>query len=490
MLSEDDYDGPGGVERREIQDNVHGLITLSPLAYSIINTDVFKRLKQLKQLGNAHEVFPSGNHTRFEHSLGVMHIAGQLCEALGQGEVTETDKLCVEIAGLCHDLGHGPYSHLWEVFVRSVDKNTKWTHEQSSLDMLDLILKRYKIQLSDYKLNDNDLIFIKELIFGPLEGQDPKKEYPYKGRGPEKYFLYEIISNKITGIDVDKWDYFLRDNLNLKIGITFDHKRFLKNMALKDWPFFEDDKNKLTVKRIAIRDKEFDNCQEMFLDRSRLHRKGYQHRVVKMFDKMMVDVWTAANDHFPLLTGQAGKFYKLSEACEDVVALSKLTDEWVNQSIRNSSDPGLEEARNILKRIDDRDKYKIIAQIENGSIEGSECYYEESLRETSGLLSPTEADTENQAILRPEDLCIFKKNINMGRKDKTNPVLSMLFYDKHGKVVVKKEDELREIAPAKIYEEQLFVLCRRNNPELVGQARNAVQNWADKFPGWTTKYLL
>ena len=75
--------------------------------------------------------------------------------------------------------------------------------------------------------------------------------------GPEKYFLYEIISNKITGIDVDKWDYFLRDNLNLRIGITFDYKRFfksvkmaltysafrfLKNMAIADWPFFEDGK--------------------------------------------------------------------------------------------------------------------------------------------------------------------------------------------------------------------------------------------------------
>ena len=47
---------------------------LSPLAYKIINTTIFKRLKNLKQLGNSHEVFPSGNHTRFEHSLGVMHI--------------------------------------------------------------------------------------------------------------------------------------------------------------------------------------------------------------------------------------------------------------------------------------------------------------------------------------------------------------------------------------------------------------------------------
>jgi len=73
--------------------------------------------------------------------------------------------------------------------------------------------------------------------------------------------MYEIISNKLTGVDVDKWDYFLRDDLNLKIGITFDYKRFLKNISITDWPFFPEDEARLNVKRIAIRDKEFDNCQ-------------------------------------------------------------------------------------------------------------------------------------------------------------------------------------------------------------------------------------
>ena len=83
----------------------------------------------------------------------------------------------------------------------------------------------------------------------------------------------------------------------------------------------------------------------------------------------------------------------------------------------------------------------------------------------------------------------------------------MLFYDKHGKVIVKTEEELQEIAPSKLYEEQLFVLCRsdifqslvhyfisvfirRNNPALEGKAREMVQNWASKFPDWRTNYLV
>lgn len=476
-------------EDRQVQDSVHGLITLSPLAYRIINTSVFKRLKGLKQLGCVHEVYPSGVHTRFEHSLGVMHIAGELCSALN---VTGKDKLCVEIAGLCHDLGHGPFSHLYEALIRTANPESKWTHEQSSLDMLDLIIQRYKIDLSDYNLDDNDLDFIKELIYGPLDGQDKTKEFPYKGRGPEKYFLYEIISNKITGVDVDKWDYFLRDNLSLKIGITFDYKRFLKNVGIKEWPFFANDESSLMVNRIAIREKEFDNCQEMFLDRSRLHRKGYQHRVTRIFDKMMIDAWIAANEFFPPVAGKCGILYTLAEACDDVVALSKLTDEWVNQTIRNSSEPGLEKARDILKRIDDRDKYKVIAEIGQGPLNKSEQHYEESLlfsTRQAGLSDDVEEDgAQDSTALRPGDLCVIKNMINMGRKDGTNPVLNMLFYDKSGRVEVKTEDELKQIAPAKLFEEKLFVLCRRNAPEVLAQATQAVGKWVANCPDWQVRY--
>jgi len=476
-------------EDRQVQDSVHGLITLSPLAYKIINTDVFKRLKGLKQLGCVHEVYPSGIHSRFEHSLGVMHIAGELCTAL---HVTGKDKLCVEIAGLCHDLGHGPFSHLYEALIRTTNPESKWTHEQSSLDMLDLIIERYKIDLSDYDLDENDLDFIKELIFGPLDRENQDKVFPYKGRGPEKYYLYEIISNKITGVDVDKWDYFLRDNLNLKIGLTFDYKRLLKNVTVKTWPFSANDEQSLLVERIAIRDKEFDNCQEMFLDRSRLHRKGYQHRVTRIFDKMLIDAWIAANDNFPPIAGKDGTLYKLAEACDDVVALSKLTDDWVNQSIRNSSGPGLEQARSILKRIDDREKYKVIAEIGCGALPNREQEFEELLLAFAHQMVPfdntEEAGAQEVTALNPSELTVIKNNINMGRKDGTNPVLNMLFYDKNGNVGRKKEDDLKQIAPEKLFEEKLFVLCRRNDPEVVEQAISVVEQWVAQFPDWQVKY--
>ena len=117
--------------------------------------------------------------------------------------LTAADQLCVEIAALLHDLGHGPFSHLWESFTKLANPGSSWEHEKSSLEMLDLMLASElinlhifsfishiftladnNIKLEQYGLNPiDDLVFIKELIDGPLD--KAAAGYPYKGRGRE-----------------------------------------------------------------------------------------------------------------------------------------------------------------------------------------------------------------------------------------------------------------------------------------------------------------
>ncbi len=154
-------------------------------------------------------------------------------------EITRKDSICVMIAGLCHDLGHGPCSHLWEAFMKKANPALNFRHEDYSIKMLDHLIEKNnpKNTLNELEeITDVDILFIKELIAGPIdettglsikeESQDDNGEWKYRGRTKKKSFLYEIIANHVTGIDVDKMDYIVRDNKHFKIGQTFDVPRF------------------------------------------------------------------------------------------------------------------------------------------------------------------------------------------------------------------------------------------------------------------------
>ena len=100
----------------EIYDIIHGNIIISPLAKKIIDTEEFQRLRNIKQLGCCNFVFPSATHTRFEHSIGVYHLSCKYIDILNRKKVyyNETERKCITLAALIHDLGHGPYSHLFD----------------------------------------------------------------------------------------------------------------------------------------------------------------------------------------------------------------------------------------------------------------------------------------------------------------------------------------------------------------------------------------
>ena len=131
----------------EVYDIIHGNIMIDPLATRIINTEEFQRLRNIKQLGCCNYVFPSAVHTRFEHSIGVYHLASKYIEILKKEiQFTENQIKCILCAALIHDLGHGPYSHLFdELFDQS--KN----HEFRSIQIFKNMNQKYNLDFKDEK---------------------------------------------------------------------------------------------------------------------------------------------------------------------------------------------------------------------------------------------------------------------------------------------------------------------------------------------------
>uniref|UniRef100_A0AAQ6IRM4 HD domain-containing protein n=1 Tax=Anabas testudineus TaxID=64144 RepID=A0AAQ6IRM4_ANATE len=411
-------------------DSVHGHMEFHPLLVKIIDTPQFQRLRYIKQLGGAYFVFPGASHNRFEHCLGVGYLAGELAQALktkhdkeGQNLIDEKDILCVQIAGLCHDLGHGPLSHMFESVFGVLQ------HEQISTEMFKHLVKENGLKplMKQYGLSDLDLIFIEEMI----DREDKDGNLRFEGRGEDKSFLYEIVSNKTNGVDVDKFDYFARDCHHLGMQNNFDYRRFLKFARVCE---AEDGK-----KHICIRDKEVFNMYDFFYTRYCLHRRAYQHRVNKVIEIMIKDVLSKVKDI------KIHGFEKtLFESIDDMAAYTKLTDSLL-QVILFSTDENLKEAKKILARICSRDLYVFLG----------ETLVAESKKEKL-------AKVLRDQKLKPEDFEIVKFDINYGMKEK-NPIETVYFYTKSNpqKAVKLPKEQVSHLLPDTFSETFIRVYCKK-----------------------------
>src|ERR1041384_1291833 len=106
-------------DAKRIADPVHGTIGISELEAKVITTQVFQRLRNIKQLGLAHYVYPGADYSRLSHSLGACHITGRILEALNRNcyqefNITELEIRLCRVAALLHDVGHYPFSHAME----------------------------------------------------------------------------------------------------------------------------------------------------------------------------------------------------------------------------------------------------------------------------------------------------------------------------------------------------------------------------------------
>jgi len=172
----------------EIKDPVHGYVYITEMEKEIIDSYPVQRMRRLRQLAGSEYVYPGANHTRFEHSVGVMYLGGRVAENQNIAQnINEEEAEIVRIAALLHDVGHGPFSH---VFEHLLDKKLGKTHED--LTRWIVTSSELKDLLSKHGHNPKD---IGNLATGVL-------------RKPKKTFLDQIIS---SAVDVDKLDFVVRD---------------------------------------------------------------------------------------------------------------------------------------------------------------------------------------------------------------------------------------------------------------------------------------
>ncbi|XP_061297751.1 deoxynucleoside triphosphate triphosphohydrolase SAMHD1 isoform X2 [Pezoporus flaviventris] len=455
-------------------DPIHGHIEIHPLLVRIIDTPQFQRLRYIKQLGGTYFVFPGASHNRFEHSIGVGYLAGCLVRALKERQpeldITQRDILCVEIAGLCHDLGHGPFSHMFDGrFIPLTRPDWKWKHETASVKMFEHLIASNKLEevMESYGLVlEEDMAFIKEQIGGPTDEAACEILWPYRGRPKEKSFLYEVVANKKNGIDVDKWDYFARDCHHLGIQNNFDYKRLLKFIRVCEV------KNQ---RHICTRDKEVGNLYDMFHTRNCLHRRAYQHKIGNIIEIMITEALQKA-DKFFKIEGSGGKQYQISTAMEDMEAYTKLTDN-IYLEILHSSSPELKEAQEILRKIERRELYKFLGETQPET--RSEVVQNNSLAESIAKSKPEKDPPDVE--LKAEDFVVDVINMDYGMKEQ-NPIDNVLFYCKAdpSKAVKISKEQVSKLLPKTFAEQVIRVYCRSQDPVIISAAKQYFIQWCMK----------
>ncbi|WP_405267926.1 HD domain-containing protein [Methanobrevibacter sp.] len=184
-------------KKKFIRDSVYGDINLNNFEVRIMDMPQFQRLRRIKQLGLIGLIYPGATHTRFEHSIGTMHLGSKLAEELN---LEEDEIELIRASALLHDIGHGPFSHVSEgVLSVPHEELTKFVVTKTS--MKDLLEEKFDV---------NEII---DIVTG-------------------KGHLGPIVSGEL---DVDRMDYLLRDSHNTGVAYgIIDYERIISNLRLDD----------------------------------------------------------------------------------------------------------------------------------------------------------------------------------------------------------------------------------------------------------------
>lgn len=245
-------------ESKVMRDPVHGYIHIElAVIWEVIACKEFQRLRRIHQLGGIFQVYHTAEHSRFAHSLGVYEIVRRMLEEIDDLKyyLSDYEKMCVMLAGLLHDLGHGPFSHSFESI--SNEKHEEFSKriilEESEIHE---VLKRYGEEL-------------------------PKDVASIIDYSHSNKILNQLISGQL---DADRMDYLLRDAYFTGTSYgNFDLERVIRTLRVKN--------QKLVVKESGIH-----TVEDYIMARYHMYWQVYYHPIARSYEMLLQGLFTRMKD--------------------------------------------------------------------------------------------------------------------------------------------------------------------------------------------------
>mgnify|MGYP000085339631 CR=1 FL=1 len=240
---------------KQIYDELHGYVNLTPTEEEIVNNPIFQRLRNILQLGLTYYIYPGATHTRFSHSIGVKHVVGKIGEILCKQGLLSSDEIrLLRLAGILHDIGHYPLSHALEGFFLSLGK---LGHEKLG----NVIIQ--KTTIGDYLKN---------------EGYEPK-EVSDIIMGTHRNKLFNMILS--SDVDADRLDYLLRDSMHTGVAYgNIDVERIVNTLTV-------DDEGNLAILRKGL-----ESIENLYVARLHMYRSVYMHKSVIGFEMLLSKIYS------------------------------------------------------------------------------------------------------------------------------------------------------------------------------------------------------
>ncbi len=333
------------------RDPLYAEIFMYPLEILCVDTPAVQRLRYLSQLVGAQMSYPAATHTRFSHSLGVMHVSGLYAAHLFGGDSPEFR--LSRLAGLLHDVGHGPFSHQFDDVVYA-----QFGYEEGHDEFRKRLLLEKLPELLKAKFDASDENFKKSVLEDIENTLGNVPENPFNVIMEHVNAIFEgedsgdPIFNTVQGpLGADRMDFVLRDAYfsGVRYYGTVPMDRIIRNSAI-----MESNGRKFLSYNI----KTVDDMYTVLFGRFMMYKNVYFHKTSRAADMMVQD-----------LLRHSIKPLKLSEYLDDLDKFMELTDEFIIQRIellheyQSNVDEDLESAHKIIKRLKSRDLWKLIVEI-------------------------------------------------------------------------------------------------------------------------------
>ena len=252
-------------ETKVLKDPVHSYIHIHyEVIWNCLDSKEFQRLRRIRQLGGDFQVYPTAEHSRFSHSLGVYEIVRRMVTEVKTlcAELTEYEKVCVMLAGLLHDVGHGPFSHAFEHV-------TNHSHEEYTA----------KIILGNTELNS---------ILRAVSKKMPEDIVSIIQHTYENDILNQIVSGQL---DADRMDYLLRDSYFTATSYgQFDLERILRTMRVRKT---SEGRKVIVVKHTGIH-----SVEDYIMARYQMYWQVYYHPVARSYEAVFIQLFNRLKDIF------------------------------------------------------------------------------------------------------------------------------------------------------------------------------------------------